>query len=186
MVIDAWGPHRSFSPNRFILSACLFSVLLPLNAGACEEGSLARRYLAAIQAMDWATMRGLLSTDAQYQDPTMTYFDRPAIDLTGTEAIVGFWRDSSEESGSSAISYTVTDCFETAGYTTISYDIRIDVAGSFWNVNQDTISVPGRVVSVLRTEGEQVSLHIDYVDYAGAEAWIDALRERVGPASAQP
>jgi len=171
---------------RHHLVACLFSVLLPPGAQACEEGSVALRYLGAIQAMDWSAMEALLDPAARYQDPTMAYFDRPPIDLAGSEAIVDFWRSSSEESGSSAIRYTVTDCFETAGYTTISYDILVDVAGSFWNVNQQSISIPGRVVSVLRTTGDSVALHIDYVDYAGAEAWIDKLRDVVGPAVAEP
>jgi hypothetical protein len=175
-----------FPRSRHKLLACLSSFVLPLGAQACEEGSVALRYLGAIQAMDWSAMEALLDPAARYQDPTMAYFDRPPIDLAGSEAIVDFWRSSSEESGSSAIRYTVTDCFETAGYTTISYDILVDVAGSYWNVNQQSISIPGRVVSVLRTTEDSVVLHIDYVDYAGAEAWIDELRDVVGPAVAEP
>jgi hypothetical protein len=101
-------------------------------------------------------MEALLDPAAHYQDPTMVYFNRPPIDLTGSVAVLEFWRGSSEESGSSAIRYTITDCFETAGYPTLSYDVPVDVAGSYWSVNQETISIPGRVVSVLRTDCSEV------------------------------
>ncbi len=146
---------------------------------SCDKDSLPIRYLKVIEAMDWKTMQSMLDSQAVYQDPTMAHFDRPAIDLTGPEAIVAFWRSASEESGTSNIRYDIQSCFETAGYTVVDYQIVVSASGAFWGIDRDVIEVPGRVMSVIRTSNEQIAEHIDYVDYAGSEAWIDELREEL-------
>ena len=137
-------------------------------------------YLETIQKMDWQTMHNMLSEDARYTDPTMTFYDRPGIDLTGPDSITAFWRDSSADSGTNKISYSTNSCFETAGYHVINYSISIDVAGEFWNVNKDTITLPGQVTSVIRVEGNRITEHADYVDYAAAERQVEKLREQYG------
>jgi hypothetical protein len=110
----------------------------------------------------------------------MTFCERPAIDLTGRDDTVEFWRSSSEDSGTSDIRYTVTGCFETTGYYMVNLDILVTVSGEFWNVNKDEIRVPGEVVSVIRVERGEVTQHHDFVGYAGAEAVIRDLREQYG------
>jgi ketosteroid isomerase-like protein len=149
---------------------------------ACDSSSVAIRYLNAIDDMDWQEMSALLSESAHYTDPTMTYYERPAIDLTGRERIVEFWRSSSEDSGTSDISYTVTQCFETAGYHMVNLDIAITVSGEFWNVDKDVILIPGKVVSVIRIDDGKVSEHHDFVGYAGAESVIGELQRVHGKA----
>lgn len=165
---------------------CVGLLLQPLLAAACDDDSLPLRYLQTIQDMDWEAQAALLSANARYYDPTMTYYDRPAIDLTGPQDIVAFWRSASEESGTESIQYELGSCFETAGYYVIDYDIEIKVSGSFWNINKEVIVVPGQVSSIIRVEADAVSEHIDYVDYAGAERATDLLRERYGPATTSP
>ncbi len=154
--------------------------LLPSAAFACDEDSLPVRYLKAIQAMNWDEQGSMLAEDARYYDPTMIFYDRPAIDLRGPEAIVSFWRSSSEVSGTESIQYTMTGCFETAGYYVMDYDIEIKVSGAFWQVNKDVITVPGQVTSVIRTDADEVIEHIDYVDYAGGERHVETLRKHYG------
>ena len=156
---------------------------LALPAVSCDKNSLPIRYLKVIEAMDWHTMQSMLEPQAVYRDPTMTHFNRPAIDLTGPKAIVDFWRSASEESGTSNIRYDIQDCFETAGYTVFDYQIVVSASGAFWGINREVIEVPGRVMSVIRTSNSQVIEHIDYVDYAGSEAWINKLREELGAAN---
>jgi hypothetical protein len=149
-------------------------------AQACDEASVAIRYLTAIDDMNWQEMTALLAESAHYTDPTMAYYDRPEIDLRGRDRIVEFWRSSSEDSGTSDISYTVTQCFETAGYHMVNLDIAITVAGEFWNVDKDEILLPGKVVSVIRVDDGEVIEHHDFVGYAGAESVIAELQERYG------
>jgi len=165
--------------KRLILSALVF---FGGSVEACDGASVALRYLEAIDAMNWPLMRDLLAPSAHYTDPTMTFYERPAIDLTGRDAIVEFWRSSSEDSGTSDIRYTVTGCFETAGYHMINLDILITVSGEFWNVNKDKIQVPGELMSVIRVERGKVTEHLDYVGYAAAEAVISDLRTEYGAA----
>ena len=172
-------------PEPLLLLA-LSALLLPQPAPsaparhACDDSSVAMRYLAAIDAMDWETMAALLAEDAHYTDPTMIHFDRPAIDLQGREAIAGFWRSSSEGSGTSDITYEVTQCFETAGYHMVSLDISISVSGAYWNVNRDEIVLPGKVISVIRVNAGLVTEHHDYVGYAGADEAVRRLQAEYG------
>ena len=171
-------------PEPLLLLA--LSALLPLPAQsaparhACDDSSVAMRYLAAIDAMDWETMAALLAEDAHYTDPTMIHFDRPAIDLRGRAAIADFWRSSSEGSGTSDIAYEVTQCFETAGYHMVSLDISISVSGAYWSVNREEIVLPGKVISVIRVNAGQVTAHHDYVGYAGADEEVRRLRAEYG------
>lgn len=166
--------------NIRLFSFGILSIFLHGGVQACDESGAALRYLAAIDAMDWAAMSELLADDARYTDPTMVYYDRPAIDLSGREAIVNFWRTSSEDSGTSDITYTVTACFETAGYHMVNLDIAIRVAGKFWNIDREEILIPGKVVSIIRVEQGAVTEHHDYVSYAGAEPVIEGLRQQHG------
>lgn len=162
----------------------LLSMLLSLSLQglACEDDSVAIRYLSAIDDMNWVQMNSLLSEDAHYTDPTMIYYDRSAIDLTGREDIVAFWRSASEDSGTSDIGYTVTACFETAGYHMVNLDIAITVSGKFWNVHKDEIVMPGKVISLIRVQDDTVIEHHDFVGYAGTESVIAELQQRYGTA----
>ena len=135
-------------------------------------------YLKLIEAMDWQGMHQRLAGNARYLDPTMAYYDRAAIDLSGPDAIVDFWRSSSEESGTSSIRYTYTHCFETAGFHVIRYEIAVEVAGEFWGLKQDRVVIPGQVTSVIHIANGRVTEHRDYVDYAGADRFIDALKAK--------
>ena len=185
--MSIWPQHEKH-PWRMkwhILLCGALALTIQNGAQACEESGVALRYLAAIDDMDWHTMSSLLAGDARYTDPTMVHYDRPAIDLVGRDAIVGFWRSSAEDSGTSDISYTVTGCFETAGYHVVNLDIAIRVAGEFWNVDQEEILVPGKVMSVIRVREGAVIEHHDYVSYAGADAVIDELRQRYGTLEAE-
>lgn len=170
-------------PTAFtsLLAVCLFGS----SAHACDVSSVAIRYLTAIDEMNWREMSELLADSAHYTDPTMTYYDRPAIDLRGRERIVDFWRSSSEDSGTSDISYTVTQCFETAGYHMVNLDIAITVSGELWNVDKDEILIPGKVVSVIRVSNGRVTEHHDFVGYAGAEPVIAELQKQHGTVDQQ-
>ncbi len=168
--------------KKFTCSILISGLLLGCHAQACENDSVAIRYLSAIDDMNWPEMNSLLSKDAHYTDPTMVYYDRPAIDLKGRVDIVEFWRSSSEDSGTSNIGYTITSCFETAGYHMVNLDIAITVSGKFWNVNKDEIVMPGKVISVIRVEQGSVTEHHDFVGYAGAETVIEELQKQYGKA----
>ncbi len=166
------------------LSLCLATGLaLTANAtSACDKDGAAHRYLDAIQTMNWSRMATLLAPNAQYTDPTMVYFDRPAIKLDSAREIVEFWRDASTQSGTTDIHYTVVSCFETASYHVFTIEMKVTVAGRFWNVNRDQITIPGSITSIVKVENEKITAHHDYVDYAGGERHTDYLRQQWGAA----
>lgn len=167
-----------------MIRATTFGLCLQLGAVqafcACEEGSVAQQYLSAIESMDWSQMETMLADDAIYTDPTMVYFDNDPIHRLGPTRIVDFWRSGSEESGTSKISYTTTQCFETAGYFVVNLDIEVRVAGAFWNVDKDWINLPGKVVSVVRVTNGKVSEHHDYVEYSAADDTVKNLQRKYG------
>lgn len=173
---------RNRAHGLLIGGLVIFGFLLPRTLAACPEDSVALRYLDAIENMQWQRMRSLLAADARYTDPTMTYFDRDAIDIKGAEDIVAFWQSSSEDSGTSQINYERTGCFETAGYYVVNLDIEVIVAGSYWNVNRAEILLPGKVVSVIRVADEHVVEHHDYVEYANADRVVAELQRKYGKA----
>ncbi len=144
---------------------------------------MALRYLSAIENMQWQRMSSFLASDAHYTDPTMIYFDRDAIDIRGADNIVAFWRSSSEDSGTSQITYKTTACFETAGYHIVNLNIAISVAGSFWDVNKPEITIPGEVVSIIRVTNGQVIEHHDYVEYSNADRVVALLQKQYGKAN---
>ena len=130
--------------------------------------------------MDWDAMKETLHVDARYYDPTMTFYDRDAIDLKGPDAIVEFWKSSSVDSGTEKIDYTYRECFDTAGYHVVHYDLTVTVSGTFWNVNKETVEISGSVTSIIRIVDDKVIEHQDYVDYASAEDDVMDLQRRYG------
>lgn len=167
-----------------MMKATIFGLCLQVGAGsafsACPEGSVAQQYLNAIETMNWTQMEALLADDAVYSDPTMTYFDQNPVHRLGSSNIVNFWRSSSEESGTSKISYTTTQCFETAGYYVVNLDIDVRVAGAYWRVDKEWINLPGKVVSIVRVTDGEVSEHRDYVEYSAAESAVSDLQKKYG------
>jgi hypothetical protein len=168
--------------RKMALWLVICGLLRPGMLLACPEDALALRYLDAIENMQWQRMRSFLATDARYTDPTMIYFGRDAIDIRGGDGIVAFWRSSSEDSGTSQISYETTACFETAGYHVVNLDISITVGGRFWNVNRPEIVLPGKVLSVIRVVDGRVVEHHDYVEYSNADRVVAELQEKYGKA----
>ena len=126
-------------------------------------------------------MGELLDDAAQYSDPTMVYYGTEAIEIEGKDKIVAFWKRASEDSGTSDIRNDVTACFETGGYHLVNLDILITLAGSFWNVNVDELSIPGKQLMVIRVSDEgKVVEHHDYVGYAGGDRYIKEMQKKHG------
>jgi len=151
-------------------------------AAGCDDKSTVVKYLKTIEDMNWRKMKHMLADDAVYRDPTMVYFKRPEIGLNGKDDITGFWEDASKESGASRIGYNLKHCFETAGFHVVLYDTLVEVRGHLWNINQENVTMPGQVMSVIRIEQGLIKEHIDYVDYAATIAFLDQLRKEAGVA----
>lgn len=165
--------------NRIVALVALCAA--SLNSMACDSDSVVIRYVQAIDDMRWDVMSEMLAEDAHYADPTMTYFDVEAIDITGRDGIVDFWRSASEDSGTTDISNKVTACFETGGYHLVNLDVVVTVAGAFWNVNQEHIAITGKQVMVIHvSEDGFVTSHHDYVGYAGVDEIVAALQKAHG------
>ena len=141
-----------------------------------EVEDTATAYMHAIQNQDWERMVELLDATAIYQDFTMEYFGRDAIDLVGADAIVDFWRTSSEDSGTSEIRYVVNERFVAGPAVVYIMSINERVSGAYWNVDKPEIELRGKLVTFVRVENAKITHHIDFTDYASAMAQIEAQR----------
>ena len=144
-----------------------------------ESGSVtdvATAYLRAIQDQDWERMGTFLTDESIYQDFTMEYFNRDAIDLVGRDVIVGFWRDSSADSGTSEIRYVVEDRLVAGPAILLELALHVRVSGAYFNVDRAELAIDSRVFTFLRIENGRITHHFDFADYADAMRKIDAER----------
>lgn len=154
----------------------------PILASACGEGSPAYSWVESAESQDWTRMQALLTPDATYDDPTVVHLDQEAIALVGREAIIEFWRETSEELGASNIDYEVTRCFESGGITVLTMTFSITMNGSYWNINTESIDLTGVGTTVITNRPEGIVAVVDYVDYAGIQTQIERLRLQYGEA----
>ncbi len=139
---------------------------------------IAHQYLAAIQAMDWVTMESLLAPGARYQDLTMEYYDRDAIDLNGSAAIARFWMNSSRDSATDSIRYDVREHFQAGPCVLVIATTHVRVGGAYWHLEQESVDVQGTLIVYLKIVEGRVVHHMDFVDYGTAMKKIDAARGR--------
>ena len=153
-------------------------VLLALAAPilASDPDTIADEYLAAVQAQKWKAMAEFLTDVSVYQDFTMEYFDRDAIDLVGAEAIVEFWRTSSEGAGTQDIRYDVQKRFTAGPNVVLDIEVTVRNRGEDWDLEVDEFEVSGTLITFLRIQDGKVVHHIDFVDYAASFGQIEALR----------
>ena len=160
--------------------ACLLA--LPLLAGAATvpaEGSpeaVVDRYIAAISASDWDAMAELLADDAHYEDRTMAYFARGAVDLRGPEAITGFWRDSAASAGSGAIRYERRGGFAAGPVVVLTLRVFVDNDGAAWDMPGTTFTGEMDVISLIEVRDGRVAWHMDAADYSSAMRQVETLQ----------
>ena len=77
-----------------------------------ERARTAITYLEALRDADWLRVEELADPEIWYFDPTMEIFERPAIDLHGRDAMLAFYRDAHEQSGTSEVRWEIVDGFE--------------------------------------------------------------------------
>lgn len=152
----------------------------PATATAPPEESvevIVERYISAIQTQDWRTMQAMLAADARYLDFSMEHFDRPMIDLEGPEAITGFWRESSRDSGTVAIDFDLDDRFVAGPNLVLRGHTEVRVRGSAWDLPLEYLEPRFPQITHLRITGGKVTHHTDHVDYGAAERQIAAQVE---------
>ena len=179
------GPiaHRRMGP-AICLTLGLFCGLSELAAGGENPGAegqgieaVTDRYLAAIQAQDWDTMRSLLAPDAHYLDFTMEHFGLPVKDLRGPEAIVDFWSQSSRDSGTVSIRFDFGHRFAAGPNLILRGHSEVAVLGSAWDLPVPKISTRFPQITHLRVAEGRITHHTDHVDYPAAEKQIVAQVE---------
>lgn len=143
-------------------------------------------WLVAVQSQDWEAMRALLAEDAVYEDPTAA--DERGVPLrhVGPDAIVAFWRSSSEESEARNIRYRIDERFESGGVTVLTMWLTIDVGGRYWNVDTESMALEGRQVTSITVRDGRIVRVSDLVDYDAALGRIDALRAEYGAREPDP
>lgn len=147
-------------------------------ATARDVDAVADDYLDAIQAQDWERMASFLTEASVYQDFTMEYFDREPIDLLGAEAIVDFWRSSSEESGTSEIRYDIVDRFTAGPCVVLTLRLHARVSGKYWGLSEPEVELAGDIITFLRIKDGRVTRHHDYVNYPQGTKQIEALKQQ--------
>jgi len=183
--------HRSSAPRSLghLLARGLAPALTLLLAVGCAStpGPLERddtrpadAWLSAIEAQDWAALGALLADDAVYEDPTAADERGAPLRFEGRDAIVAFWRDSSDDSEARDIRYRIDDSFESGGVTVLTLWLTIGVGGAYWDVDTEVLWLSGRQITVVTERDGRIVRVADHVDYDAALATIDALREEHG------
>ncbi len=161
--------HR-FSRTALALGLAVQLTPAPVFAETIEE--IADIYLSAVREQDWEKMRSLLAVDARYQDFTMEHFGVAGIDLKGPEAIVGFWRDSSADSGTLSIRFDFPDRFTAGPHLILRGHSEVEILGSSWELPVEVLETRFPQITHLRIAEGKVTYHSDHVDYATAERQI--------------
>lgn len=169
----------------------LLLTLVALGAAAAEgpapdPRAVVDRYQSAIAASDWDAMAALLAPDAHYEDRTMAHFDRPAVDLHGPEAIVGFWRASAEQAGSGAIRYEVRRAFVAGPVVVLEQRALVENDGAAWDMPGVTFTGEVELVSLFEVRDGRIGWHMDAADYAASEAQVASLRRAFEAGRDQP
>ncbi len=162
-----------------LLSACANQQVF---TSSCSEDSHAHNWVESVESQDWARMTALLAPAATYDDPTVVHFGQDAIALEGREAVVEFFRKSSEEVGARNIDYEITRCFESGGITVLTMTLSIDVSGDYWNINKESINLTGEGTTVVTNRPEGIVAVVDYFDYAGMLTQLERFRSQYGEA----
>lgn len=142
--------------------------------------SVADDYLASIENGDWKKMTSLLSKNAHYSDPTMTYFGESAVEIDGAKGIVEFWRKSRSDSGVQNLNFEIQKQWTSGDTTTYLIEDILQLPGDAWNVDAPSISISFSHVAIVRVVNEKVVFHSDSVDYRIFDEQIDAAREKHG------
>ncbi len=164
--------HGKINYQTALLSIALLTQLSAPPADGEEISVVAERYLAAIQSQNWETMQTMLAADARYRDFSMEHFGTPMIDLRGPEAIVGFWRESSNDSGTVSIRLDLPDRFVAGPNLVLRGHSQVRVRGSAWDLPLELIETRFPLITHLRIVDGKVTHHVDHVDYAAAERQI--------------
>ena len=162
-----------------LLAACVNQQVFTSN---CGEDSPARNWVESVESQDWERMMELLAPAATYDDPTVVHFGQDEIALEGREAVVEFWKKTSEEIGARNIDYDITRCFESGGITVLTMKLSMTMSGVYWNIDKESIDLTGEGTTVVTNRPEGIVAVVDYFDYAGTLTQIEHLRSHHGKA----
>ncbi|MEP4485469.1 MAG: nuclear transport factor 2 family protein [Halioglobus sp.] len=146
----------------------------------CATDSVPHRWIKVIEEQNWDALQALFAEDSRYHDPTMAFFDTAEIDLRGPLAIRQFWQESSEGSGTSAIDYTITNCFQAGAMAVLTLKVAVTVAGDTWGIKKESVVLRGAQTSVLRLENGLIVDATDLVDYGDVMGQVEALKQTYG------
>jgi predicted ester cyclase len=153
----------------------------PVQTSDTDVDRIADRYLDAVAAQDWDEMRVLLAPEAVYIDRTMQYFDRETIDLVGTEAILGFWRQASEDSDTREIQFDVRSRFRAGPVVVYELTTSVRVSGAYWGIDREELPFSASQVTILEVVDGRVTRHEDHVDYGEVMRQLDGFRGEPRP-----
>ncbi len=142
------------------------------------EMDLARDYITAMTSTDWDSMAPFLADDVAYQDLTMEFFERPPIDLRGRDAVVGFFKEGGEASGTDEVRTTIRDAFQAGPALFLDTETFVRASGEYWGINQPFMEVTLRQVMVLRIKDGKITHHYDVVDFGTAMQHVEEMQRR--------
>ena len=169
-----------------LIAAALLRVTCCARAEESSPEAVVDRYMAAISASDWDAMRALLAEHAHYEDRTMAYFDRGPVDLRGADAVVEFWRSSSEAAGSGVVRYERRGGFVAGPVVALELRVFVDNDGAAWGMPGVQFTGEMDVISLIEVRDGRVAWHMDAADYAAALDQVETLQEAFKAGAAQP
>ena len=176
--------------RKLILPLCLLalpSAMLAEEAPA-EPGELKRialEYLGALADADWEKQKTFYTDESVFEDPTADLFGEP-WHFRGAAEITEFWRTSYESSGTLGAVNTFDRVFVNGSRVILVYDARVRFDGHQVGFPGEQLEGTIQGVSVLRIEDGKVLHHLDFVDYAGAQRDLEAMRADLEARSTPP
>ncbi|MEM8964764.1 MAG: nuclear transport factor 2 family protein, partial [Acidobacteriota bacterium] len=169
---------------RFVLLfvvGALVSVGPILAAGemtAADREALARDYFKALESLDWDKQATFYTEESVFEDPTSVMFGEP-WHFVGPEAIVEFWRSSTESSGTIEVKHDIQRLFVSGPYVVIDFASTVRLTAVMIGFPDEEISSVIEVSTVLRIDDGKVLHHLDHADYETAWADLQAIQARL-------
>ncbi|MEN8183776.1 MAG: nuclear transport factor 2 family protein [Myxococcota bacterium] len=163
-----------------LLLITLASCAAPTPHDALPPDSIPARWLRAVQQQDWSAMGDMLAERAIYADTTKRDFDTEPYYVTGRQAIVELRQRAAAGTATDQVQFTLLDHYETGGVTVLHLNLDVEDSGESWGIQQETITLSCRVMTVLTVDdGKIVHVH-DHADWAGAMEQVERMKSAKG------
>ena len=138
-------------------------------------------YLEALLLEDHDRARAYLTAESRYQDFSIELFDRDMVDLKGGPAILKYWQESAQTSGTVEVRFDTERHFVAGPNVYFIGTAHVKNLGSTWGLGDELLDFSFTQISHIRIVDGKVTYHADHVDYLTAyEQMQEYMTEAAG------